>query len=350
MCMEIIIVGKGIAGLTLSSLLHKKQIPHTVQYRAGDPVGIALAETLPPSAIPVLEKLDLLTLFEQATIHKTYGYHSLWGSDRVTDHNFYFRQPAAYGLKIDKQYLLSELEQQQAKYLVPYQQNVLSDDQFIIDATGRSRAVLTKMGISSITHDALVAYSCHVPRIKHPLLTHSVYTETFRDGWGIVSGLNEQENVITLYTDKTSTAGSRLKQYQNWPASLSDTTYLHYFLTGDESTRVKGSIANSSRASFISGENWLAVGDAAIAFDPLASHGITNAVYTAMSAADAIERFTRFSDQGAVKNYSNSLAAIFDQYLLAKDQLYRRENRWPDSAFWRARQPNPGEVVNRSIA
>ncbi|MGZ3756271.1 MAG: hypothetical protein ACXVAY_06230 [Mucilaginibacter sp.] len=348
--MEIVIVGKGIAGLTLSCLLHKKQIPHTLQYRTGDPVGIALAETLPPSAIPVLEKLDLLALFDNAAIHKTYGYHSLWGSDRIIDHNFYFRNPTAYGLKIDKQHLLSVLEKQQADYLVPYQPNLLSGDKFIIDATGRNRTVLTKMGIGSTAHDALIAYSCHVPRIKHPLLTHSVYTETFRDGWGIVSGLNEQENVITLYTDKTSVAGSRLKQYQNWQASLSDTTCLQYFLTGDKSTRVKGSIANSSRASSISGENWLAVGDAAIAFDPLASHGITNAVYTAMSAADAIERFLRLGDQNAVKGYGDSLAAIFDQYLAAKDQLYQRESRWPDAAFWQARQLSPVKDANRSFA
>lgn len=341
---EIVIVGKGIAGLTLSYLLAQKQLRHTVLHRAGEPAGFALAETLPPSAIPMLRRMGLLALFESSAIRQTYGYHSLWGTSRVTDHNFYFQYPGAYGLKINKQALLSKLENQQAKYLST-DESALSAGKLIVDATGRARSVLRGMDIGSLDNDGLIAYSCHVPYRQHPALTHSVYTESFRDGWGIVSRLNEKENVITLFTDRYSTIGIQLKHYPNWPEVLLETTNLHYFLTGDENTRVKGHIANSSRALQIAGENWLAIGDAAIAFDPLSSHGITNAIYTAGQAAIAVERYIRAGDSVAIPTYGNDMITIFDQYLLNKDQLYRQEKRWPESPFWQNRQTPSAQTI-----
>lgn len=327
MSREILIVGNGIAGLTLSYLLAQKQVPHSVLHRATEVPGFALAETLPPSAIPMLRRMGLLALFERSATQRTYGYHSCWGSGQVTDHNFYFQSSDAYGLKIDKQALLADLQSMQAGYLSS-DQTLLSGHKLLVDATGRSRSVLRGLGIGSIDHDDLIAYSCHVPRIKHPRLTHQVYTESFRDGWGIVSGLNEKENVITLLTEGHN---SEFKHYQNWPGLLKETAHLQYFLTGDADTRVKGNAAGSSRAEQITGDTWLAVGDAAIAFDPLSSHGISNAVYTAARAADAIV-------SNDCSTYGDDLVAIFDQYLLNKEQLYRQEKRWPDSTFWQSRQ------------
>ena len=71
---DVIIVGSGIAGLVLSVLLKRKQIPHVVLDRVHKQKVMALAETLPPSAMPFLEELELLSLFQEAAIRKTYGY------------------------------------------------------------------------------------------------------------------------------------------------------------------------------------------------------------------------------------------------------------------------------------
>ena len=46
--------------------------------------------------------------------------------------------------------------------------------------------------------------------------------------------------------------------------------------------------ADSSRIDRTAGPNWLAVGDAATAFDPLASQGIYHALFSASNAARAI--------------------------------------------------------------
>jgi flavin-dependent dehydrogenase len=126
-----------------------------------------------------------------------------------------------------------------------------------------------------------------------------------------------------------------LRRYADWPRHLAATRYLRHFLTGDGTTRVFGANANSSMAKAIAGSNWLALGDAALSFDPLSSHGVTNAVYSAQRAAAAIEAALNGGGAGALQEYEATLTAIFGQYLQSKDQLYRQERRWPHAAFWR---------------
>lgn len=351
----VVIVGNGIAALTLSLLLDRKGISHIVLNRQGKMTDQpALAETLPPSAIPLLNKTGLLSLFERTALQKTNGYHSLWGSDKVADNNFYFHRPYQYGLKIDKQAIKSSLLAMQAHRLVPFTQNISitkgevitvewaeHDRQkqcnchMIVDATGRNRSILAKLGIPSVDADSLNAFSCHLPYIKHQVLRHSVYIESFEEGWGIVSTLNEQNNVMTLFCNKKSGAQQQLKNYQNWPLMLKDTKYLKDFIEPAANCPVKGYNANSSKAQRLTGSAWLAVGDAAISFDPLSSHGITNAIYTANEAADAIEQLIKENDGTALTAYEQHLTSIFEQYLKARSQIYLSEQRWPQSMFWK---------------
>src|SRR4029434_4989904 len=46
--------------------------------------------------------------------------------------------------------------------------------------------------------------------------------------------------------------------------------------------------ANSSRLDSVSGHGWLAVGDAAMAFDPLSSQGLMHALASGMRAGEAL--------------------------------------------------------------
>ena len=207
----------------------------------------------------------------------------------------------------------------------------------IVDATGRNRAVLHLMKIPVAEHDSLVSFSCHAPRIKHPRLTHGVYVESFEHGWGMASTLNDRENVITLFTHRGNRVQKELKKYGNWPSLLSGTIHLKDFLTPVE-RRVVGGNANSSLAEQSAGRNWLAVGDAALALDPLSSHGITNALYTASQAAAAIETSLTGGGDAPLRTYSDSLAAIGAAYLNAKHDLYSQERRWPGATFWLAAQ------------
>ena len=354
---DVVILGKGIAGITLSFLLTRKNIEHVIIDRSGEGKVFAYGETLPPSALPLLQRLDLFQLFEENSYRKTFGYHSCWGSDQVTNINFYHHHPFKNGLKIDKQKILQALERDAKPKMISYKKSVSIAEEngtiesilldgktevqgkLFVDATGRKRALLKKLDIESESFDSLISFSCHIPKIKHPKLVHEVYVESFEQGWGIVSALNETENVFSIFTIKGNEIHKRLGKYEHWKSVLSKTKYLKDFLVNDIEPKIIGGNSNSSKPQKISGENWLASGDAAMAYDPLSSHGITNAIYTAMIAADTIKQKLIDNESNALDIYEDTINQIFDQYLSSKNQLYLSEHRWNDSPFWKVFTP-----------
>jgi 2-polyprenyl-6-methoxyphenol hydroxylase-like FAD-dependent oxidoreductase len=351
---KVIIAGKGIAGLVVSLLLKRKGIPHLLLDRRTAKRQLALGETLPPAALHLLQSLGLLELFENNSLHRTCGYHSAWGSTAIADHNFFFHSPFQHGLKINKQSLGQELESLTSENILRFeklteihlaeqgvavkvqndQEDIVVRGRCLVEATGRNRAVLKLLGIGSAEYDQLTAYSCHLPRIEHPRITHGVFVESFEQGWGIVSRLSDEVQVMSLFSRQRVGMHRQLKDYLCWPAILSGTAYLRDFLSGGAGMRVVGGDAGSSRAAQLAGECWLATGDAAIAFDPLSSQGITNAVYTAHRAVEAITLHLSDPNEKHFRGYAESLSAIFATYLGTRYELYQRERRWPEASFW----------------
>lgn len=351
---DVIVAGRGIAGLVVSLLLKRKGIPHLLLDRRPARKQLALGETLPPSALPLLQSHGLLGLFEDNSLHKTRGYHAAWGSTAIADHNFFFHSPFQHGLKIDKQSVEQDLERLTSENILRFEKMTairlaeqgvtveLQSDQgaivlkgrCLVEATGRNRAILKLLGIASEEYDQLTAYSCHLPRREHPKITHSVFVESFEHGWGIVSRLSDAVQVMSLFSRRRVGIHKELKDYSSWPAILSGTLVLRDFLSAEADIRVVGRDAGSSRAAQLAGKCWLATGDAAIAFDPLSSHGITTAVYTASRAVEAIALHLADQDEKHFQEYAKSLSAIFATYLGTRHELYQRERRWPGAAFW----------------
>jgi len=357
---DVVIVGKGIAAMVLAFLLKQKGIDHIILDRKAKPKHFDLAETLPPSALPLLQSIGLLKLFEKHSIRKTYGYHSLWGSNRLLSHNFYFHQPFKYGLKINKKEMIHQLQQLNQSPECQYEQSIKLKEEsegvtisfnqdgeektiyskMIIDATGRNRAILKLLQIPNLEFDDTLSFSCHLPKKKHPDLKHDVFVESFKEGWGLVSGLGETYNVVSIFSNQQSPVFGPVANYQNWKEILKETKYLKHALSDNPAIKVTGRQSNSSRPEKISGPFWLAVGDAALAFDPLSSHGVSNAIYTATKAADSIGN--RLNEENELKLEKNSFASyhtalieIFDAYLKSRTKLYQQETRWKSEIYWR---------------
>jgi flavin-dependent dehydrogenase len=95
-------------------------------------------------------------------------------------------------------------------------------------------------------------------------------------------------------------------------------------------------LANSSRLADVVGPGWLAVGDAALAHDPLSSQGIASALLLGLAAADAI-RDHLDGRPGALIPYQNLVQRLSDEYQRGLAYYYRQERRWPDAPFWARR-------------
>ena len=86
-----------------------------------------------------------------------------------------------------------------------------------------------------------------------------------------------------------------------------------------------------------SDEGWLAVGDAASAYDPLSAIGIAKAMDSGLHAAEVIAHWF-LQVPNAVASYQAEVQGAFNHYLQQRQLNYSKETRWPQQAFWARRQ------------
>jgi flavin-dependent dehydrogenase len=104
--------------------------------------------------------------------------------------------------------------------------------------------------------------------------------------------------------------------------------------------------ANTSRLDHVAGKNWLAVGDAAMALDPLSSQGVYNALQSGLIAAQAIDSALA-GDVTAPQKYAASVEEDYDACLETRAYYYAAETRWPDSPFWQRRVGEKTEQIRK---
>ena len=106
--------------------------------------------------------------------------------------------------------------------------------------------------------------------------------------------------------------------------------------------------AHTVRLTTVTGNGWLAAGDSAVAYDPLASHGISMAMGSGFNAASSIIDY--LSGRGdALRVYERLIDRSFAHYLLMHHDAYLREQRWPHELFWRRRHAPASEAKAGSI-
>jgi flavin-dependent dehydrogenase len=96
--------------------------------------------------------------------------------------------------------------------------------------------------------------------------------------------------------------------------------------------------AHDARTAWLdppAGAGWVAVGDAALTFDPIAGQGLFNAIYTAMSAAKMIQSATSHT---VLSGYTAEMAKAVAIYAARRRALYGQECRWCDRPFWQVHQ------------
>jgi flavin-dependent dehydrogenase len=84
------------------------------------------------------------------------------------------------------------------------------------------------------------------------------------------------------------------------------------------------------------GPGWMAVGDAALAFDPLSGQGVFKSIETGTRCGSAIARFFE-GDLGAPAEYETWVNETYQSYLSTRAQFYSSVGRWPGSRFWKRR-------------
>nr|MDC2856308.1 tryptophan 7-halogenase [Ningiella sp. W23] len=217
--------------------------------------------------------------------------------------------------------------------------------QFVIDATGRE-AHFAKNYTPRKQHDRLISCWATLDNTFENQLGSICASQ---NGWWYSAPLPNQRRVLAFQTDpdllikdlhRDAKVFTQHAQCYDNQARILDVCQQPITLHGIVS-------ANSTRLVYFAGQQWAALGDAALSFDPISSQGIFNAMASAMQLADLmkkldiVNKIEHDSQLQFKKLYQQQIEQVWHRYLDHKRYFYDQEQRWPNSPFWQRRQqPN----------
>src|SRR5262249_16889537 len=146
----------------------------------------------------------------------------------------------------------------------------------LVDATGRACSVARRLGATRVRSDRLtgvVGLFESIPGEQR----YDTLVETTRDGWWYSSWLPDASVVVAFMPDADLLPQTQSQLHCQWQKQLLATVHTRQRLTGLAVDRPRCALrriaAASERLECSAGTRWLAIGDAALAFDPLSSQG-----------------------------------------------------------------------------
>jgi flavin-dependent dehydrogenase len=202
----------------------------------------------------------------------------------------------------------------------------------LIDATGRRGMVLRREGIRPSLRDRLVGLLGYGgPRTSGD---PALFVEATPLGWWYSAPLPGQRSVAAFMTDGDLIARDGRGMASFWEDQRAASELISRLHRSEVSVRPV--VARTAWAGTVTGAGWLAVGEAAMGFDPLFGFGVCQALASGWMAARALleEREQGATALGKYQSWSESQ---FDGYMARRKQVYASVTRWPDSPFWRRR-------------
>lgn len=312
-----------------------------------------VGESLAPSVEPLLRDLGVWAAFTALGPVPSYGTRSAWGSLEPVAHT-HMTSVAGCGWHVDRRAMDAMLAQNvraAGAQLITGHTVVhtrhdgrlwrvgLSDGRELealglVDATGRAAGVGRRVGGVRQVFDRLLAVSA----VVRAATSHQhLLVETAPEGWWYAAPLPDGRMVVMLLTDAGIVRHDGLSRPDRWAIALNRTTHVRSRVTpGPISTRLTVHPATSTRLTRTDDRPWIAVGDAALAVDPVSGSGVVRGLRTAAAAADALDARLD-GDAAALHRYERDRDEECTVYLTERAHLYALEQRW-DTPFWTRRR------------
>jgi flavin-dependent dehydrogenase len=356
----VVIVGGGAAGAsTAIGLARRRLTPIVIEAERGP--AFKIGECLPPNANPLLEMLGIKEKLSEAHL-PSYGNRAAWGAPTPFERNFLF-SPDGSGWHLDRlkfeALLAATAREAGADWRYGWRlsgcyrnksgwsltaRNSSDEAQleadFIVDATGRSRRIARQLGVQHIQYDRLIGTAVLLKsQNQTPYKDSFTLVEAVESGWWYSALLPCGGLMVIYMTDSDLIDHAALQRKEEWLRLLKQASLtLQRVEEGGYLPATEPQIypAGSARLGQITGERWLAVGDAAAAYDPLSSYGISAAIGGGFHAASAIADFL-LGGTNALSSYSAVIDQAYARYLMMNYGYYGLERRWPDKPFWQRR-------------
>src|SRR6185295_14469260 len=314
---DVVIVGGGPAGAAIALALARSGVVSIV-LEAHTAPQMKVGECLPPTINPLLDHLGLTERLRRNGNLPSYGNRFVWGSNSIEERDFIFASTGA-GWRLDRAGFEKELKQaateagarwhygrrlvacskeKDTRFLLTVRglegvETYRSD--FVVDATGRSARLAGSLGARRVIYDRLIAVACLFDGDAAAPAEEDSFTlvEAVSSGWWYSSRLPGGKLIVVYMTDG-DLLDPALRQIDSWLTLLNKTKYtaqrVDKYGSGDP-TPPRILPAHTVRLTTVTGDGWLAAGDSAVAFDPLASHGISMAMGSGFHAASSITEY-----------------------------------------------------------
>jgi flavin-dependent dehydrogenase len=213
---------------------------------------------------------------------------------------------------------------------------------YVVDASGRAAVFARGLGVRrevAWEQAALVGFA----RANRPIEEAYTLVEAVEAGFWYTAPTPGGRFVVALFTDAKLHAGRGGDATATLSRLLADAPHTRARLEAHGAV-LEGAPrfvdAGSARLATAQGAGWIAVGDAALAYDPVSAHGLTLALRTGIDAAAALlaDAAGDTGRTGALLRYQARLDGAFASHCAEALRIYGSEPRWTNAPYWRRRR------------
>lgn len=359
---DVAVVGGGPAGLATAIALAQHGVAVTVLERDAIPAE-RIGESVPAALGPLLCELGAWQAFSAQSHLRSAGNASAW-TDAQLLRSDALRSRAGGGWHLDRASFETMLRERAVAagaqvhcatrvvgvepgsvHAVAGGRTLALGCRVIVDATGVRATVARWLGAQRLVEDRLV---CTYTRLRAPRARAArerrALVEAVEQGWWYATPLPGGGALAALFCEPRTAHACGYRVAAAWQAALRSTRHIAGYLAEADGDQHAGAprpqprvtAAISHRLDHAAGRDWLALGDAAAALDPLASAGITLALRDAITGAAAITRRLG-GDAEALVAHSETLRHRFAAYSIQRRQIYALAEEWESAPFWRQR-------------
>lgn len=320
---DVAVIGAGPAGSTVARLLARWG--YSVVIITRESRRPSLAETIPPSTNRLFRLLEIDNQFG----YRTTGTTSWWGSDEARVESY--PEPGCQVVRSEFDGALLDLAVQSG--VIVREGSVRSGAEvrarFLLDCSGRN-GVLARQGLRINEPGHRTVAICGIWTGSWPMVdsTHTLI-ESYEDGWAWSVPVSPKRRFVAFMVDQASGL------FATYRAKLAKTRMLRSMLDGSFLEHQPWACdASLYHASTYSGPEFLLIGDAGSAVDPLSSFGVKKAMSSAWLGAVVVNTCLRRPEMASI---------ALDYFNTRERQVYADHLRQTTAHFREiaVRQPHP---------